>query len=114
MLTDSEVDLAFQYFREGYSEKKVVRLLNTSFYDLRIATAAKPELRQYAIASRHAEKPWDNTDPKIQRARQRYDFGDSELVTGRNGMIQVLYEIPRKNPASDRSPYFARIEGEET
>lgn len=68
----------------------------------------RPELRQYIIAIKHVDDVWDNRDPKIMAARTRYDAGEVEVVTGRDGFNLILYSIPRKNPDPNRRVYFAR------
>lgn len=67
----------------------------------------RPELRAYIVAIRDidATPTWDNSDPKIAKARQDYDDGKIEMVTGRDGMNLILYAIPRRE-VEVRKPYF--------
>lgn len=74
----------------------------------------RPELQPYivGIRDRDSSSTWDNADPKIAKAREYYDQGLIEMVTGIDGMNLILYAIPRQFPDADRSPYFSEIEEE--
>jgi len=73
----------------------------------------KPELRQYLISRRYVDANWPAMDDMvIQKAREDYDAGKIELVTGRDGFYQILYRIPRQIIATKRKPWF-KTQGEE-
>ena len=65
-------------------------------------------LQPYIIATRAIDdrKGWDNTNPKIIKARELYDEGLVEMSTGRDGMTLILYCIPRLDK-EERKPLFA-------
>lgn len=65
------------------------------------------ELQPYIIAvrDRNETATWDNTDPKIIKAREYYDQGLVELTTGVDGMNLILYAIPREKK-KERETYF--------
>ena len=64
-------------------------------------------LQQYIIARRHVDDQdgWNNKDPKIVYAREAYNRGEVELMTGRDGNILNLYLIPRVTKGIKRN-YF--------
>lgn len=68
----------------------------------------RAELQPYIVAIRDKrfEPLWDNTNPKIAKARDLYDEGKVEMVTGVDGNNIILYAIPRRYPELDREPYF--------
>ncbi|WP_034830424.1 hypothetical protein [Inquilinus limosus] len=69
----------------------------------------RPDLAQYAIASKHVDALWPVNDV-IQAAKDEYDAGLVEIVTGRSGSTLTLYRIPRKHQDKKRIPYFSRSE----
>lgn len=74
----------------------------------------RAELQPYIIAIRDKryEPLWDNSNPKIAKARDLYDEGKVEIVTGTDGFNVILYAIPRRYPELDRQPYFPLEENE--
>lgn len=64
-------------------------------------------MQQYIIARRHVddENGWNNKDPKIVYAREAYNRGEGEIITGRDGNILNMYFIPRVTKAQKRN-YF--------
>lgn len=70
-------------------------------------------MRQYIIARRHVDDPngWNNEDPKIIYAREAYDKGEVELMTGRDGNILNMYLIPRVTKTNKRE-HFITLEQE--
>jgi len=69
----------------------------------------KPSLRPYLISRRYVDSTWPAMDEAvISKARQDYDDGKIELVTGRDGFYQILYRIPRKIIDTARKPWFSR------
>lgn len=68
----------------------------------------RAELQPYIVAIRDKrfEPLWDNDNPKISKARDLYDEGKVEIVTGNDGNNVILYAIPRRFPELDRVPYF--------
>ena len=72
-----------------------------------------PALHPYIVAIRdnNVEPMWNNeANPKIMKARELYDEGLIELVTGRDKDNFILYAIPRRTPEPDRYPYFPENE----
>lgn len=65
----------------------------------------RPEMLQYLVAQTRAGIPWDNSDPKIEKARADYEAGTIEMATGRDGRFLLLYAFPRKS-AKPRPNYF--------
>ncbi len=70
----------------------------------------RPELVPYIVAIRDKEKEplWDNTLPRIVKARELYEEGYVELITGYDSGNVILYAIPRKDRDLDpeRIGYF--------
>lgn len=65
----------------------------------------RPDLSPFLVARKKAWGVWDNDDPKIADARDKYEQGTHEMATGRDGDWLILYSIPRKNP-DPRPGYF--------
>jgi len=70
------------------------------------------DLKKYMIAKTRTHQEWDNTDPKIKKARQDFDDGKIEMCTGRDGLYLILYAIPRKVVKMNNKPYFTELEQE--
>lgn len=66
-----------------------------------------PKLDRFQIAAKNVRAPWPVTREIIE-AKQRYDRGEVEIVTGRDGETLLLYCIPRREIAKNRRPYFYR------
>ena len=64
-----------------------------------------PELQSYLIARKLVRESWDNSDPKIAKARADYEEGVVEMTTGRDGGYSLLYAIPRRHK-QPRPNYF--------
>ena len=62
------------------------------------------ELEKYKVAEIRAGMAWAST-PAILKAKHDYDAGLTEMCTGRDGDVLILYSIPRKTRAR-RTPYF--------
>ena len=65
-------------------------------------------MKQYEVARCRPEKGWNNTLRSIREAREKYDAGLIEMVTGRCGKELILYAIPRVHIDRKREPYFSR------
>jgi len=65
-----------------------------------------PHLQPYIVATKDADdnRGWPNNSPKLKEARELYDRGLVELVTGRDGMKLILYAIPRRMPQDRKKP----------
>lgn len=63
----------------------------------------RPELRQFMMARKRANVPWDNDEPAIAEARRRYEAGTHTMCTGRDGEWLILYSIPlrKRDPKPD-------------
>lgn len=112
-LSKQETELVQIYKRDGYKDAKIERMTGIPITKIRKVSdttdgLGREELRQYIIATKHVEQDWNNLDKRIQEAQFRYDRGESEVCTGRDGNTLILYEIPRRNPATRRVPYFSR------
>lgn len=67
----------------------------------------RAELRQYIVARKLAAGQWAREDQEaIDKARQDYDDGKSEMVQGRDGDFVIQYSIPRRRQARRDYPYF--------
>ena len=71
----------------------------------------RPELQPWLIATRDkfTTARWDNTEPKIAKARELYDAGLVEMVHGYDGVNILLYAIPRRHPELERKAYFSYL-----
>lgn len=100
----------------GFSEAQVrwVDVIVNKKYDLSVVGKGRPELHPYIVAIRdkNFEPVWDNENPKIAKARDLYDEGVIEMVTGQDGNNVILYAIPRRFKDT-RPVYFAHIEEED-
>lgn len=99
----------------GLSEAQVrwVDMIVHQKFDQAVKGKGRPELQPYIVAIRdkNFEPVWDNTNPKIQKARDLYDEGVVEVMTGVDGDNIILYAIPRRFK-DERPVYFAHIEEE--
>ena len=69
----------------------------------------KLSLRPFIISRRYVDANWPALDDAvIAKAREDYDAGKIELVTGRDGFYQILYRIPRQVIDTKRKPWFTR------
>ena len=70
-------------------------------------------LQKYIVAVAKVHEGWDNTDETIREARDKYNRGEVEITTGRDGLNMMLYAIPRKTINEDTADYFIPEEEEE-
>ena len=65
-------------------------------------------MQKYLIARREvfSDQGWNHNDAKIKQARELYDEGKVEMATGRDGLVLLLYAIPRREKEI-RKPYFS-------
>lgn len=94
----------------GFELDEVWELINDSEVQLyarqeRHGGFGRPELVPFTAARRRAGTGWNNASPELRRARRAYEEGTVELATGRDGLWEILYAIPRKRP-SPRPHYF--------
>jgi len=68
-----------------------------------------PKLDRFLIASKNVGAVWPKSK-EIAKAKQAYDRGEVEIVTGREGDTLMLYCIPRREIDKKRRPYFSRQE----
>lgn len=70
-------------------------------------------LKKYLVATRRADdrNGWDLSNPKILEARQNYDKGLGEIMTGRDGLFLNLYYIPRNVVRKD--PMYFELDCED-
>lgn len=115
-LRDNKGDERLTAHQLGLTEAQVrwVDVIVNKKFDVSIVGKGRPELQPYIVAIRdkNFEPVWDNTNPKIQKARDLYDEGKVEVLTGVDGDNVILYAIPRRFPDEDRGVYFAHIEEE--
>lgn len=85
--------------------------LSTSKIKWAIKTLHEKNLESYAIGKlpRASRQMWDNKDPKISKAREQYEAGEVEIVSGYTEDTVTLYAIPRKVKDTKRRPYFSLI-----
>lgn len=88
-----------------------VEMRHTGKYGYTPEGRGRKELQKYIVAIRDVTKigSWDKCD-RIAEARRRYDAGDIEMATGRDGFNLILYAIPRREKALGRKPYFTKLE----
>jgi hypothetical protein len=73
----------------------------------------RPELQKFVVTRVRAGDDWPLfAHYEIEKARQDYDLGLSEMCQGRDGQWIILYSIPRIHPEQGRLPYFSREFGE--
>ncbi len=94
----------------GFELSEVWELINDSAELLhsrqeRFGGFGRPDLVRYTVARRKAGGVWNNASPELRRARRLYEEGTVELATGRDGLWEILYAIPRKRP-QPRPHYF--------
>lgn len=65
----------------------------------------RPEMLKYRVGRIRAYEHWDNTDVSIALARQNFEAGVVDLITGRDGAFLLLYAIPRRHK-QPRPDYF--------
>ena len=112
-LRENKGDIAKTANQLGLSEAQVNwvdMIVNNKF--VAVKGKGRPELQPYIIAIRdkNFEPFWDNSNPKIKKARELYDEGRVEIVTGVDGDNIILYAIPRRYQDLDREPYFSNVE----
>lgn len=114
-LRDNKGDERLTAHQLGLTEAQVrwVDAIVNKKYDLAVVGKGRPELQPYivAIRDRNFEPAWDNTNPKIQKARELYDEGHVEMMTGTDGSNVILYAIPRRQ--QDVRPIYFALEEEE-
>ncbi|WOF44380.1 hypothetical protein KNJ79_05455 [Sphingopyxis indica] len=94
----------------GFELSDVWELINESEHLLharqeRHGGYGRPEMVRFTVARRRAGTGWNNAAPELRRARRQYEEGTVELATGRDGLWEILYAIPRKRP-QPRPHYF--------
>lgn len=65
----------------------------------------KPSLSQHAVARKKAWEVWDNADPAVAQAREDYEAGTHNMLTGRDGDWFILYSVPQRK-VTPRPNYF--------
>jgi hypothetical protein len=65
----------------------------------------RPELTDFIVGRKRAHETWDNTAPTIAEAREAYEAGTHDMVTGRDGDWLILYSIPQRR-VTPRPDYF--------
>ena len=66
----------------------------------------RPDLQRYIVASAKAGERWDNDDPSIVLARQKFCAGTHTMATHRDGSMKFLLSIPLRWPAPAQPDYF--------
>lgn len=129
-LDDADVisanDLLKVLAENNYDYEKVARTIKVSIltlknidiilnkkHSLTESGLGPKSMKKYIIARRHVDdvNGWDNTDPKIIYAREAYDKGEVEIMTGRDGNILNMYLIPRVSKTTKRE-HFVTLEKE--
>ena len=73
----------------------------------RFGGQGRPDLEAFLVAKiKPGSGGWDNTDPAIAAARQRYCDGTHDMATGRDGGWLLLYSIPLKKTLTARPDFF--------
>lgn len=64
-----------------------------------------PEKKNFLVARSLAVEVWDNSRPEVADAREKFEAGTHNMLTGRDGPYVLLYLFPRavKEP---RPGYF--------
>lgn len=69
------------------------------------------ELRPYIVAVRcRTSNTWDNEEPNLKEARERYDRGEVEMFTRVDGMNIIVYSKPLSKKDKYRFAYFSETE----
>lgn len=94
----------------GATASEVLRVIN-SLDELNIVVVPgitrRPRLARYVVASREADsRGWDNKNPDIVAARERYCAGTHDLATYREGRWLHLCSFPLMRPRRPRPNYF--------
>jgi hypothetical protein len=66
----------------------------------------RPDLRPYFVASARCSERWDNDDPGVALARDRYCAGTHTMATHRDGTTKFLCSIPLKRKVPPQPDYF--------
>lgn len=65
----------------------------------------RPRLQRFIVARKRVSSEWDNDSKDISQARRDFEAGRVDLCTGRDGVWEILYAIPRRR-ISPRPNYF--------
>lgn len=119
--TDTEKQAILEHYKRSRSPFKTATALGFDLNDVwalidssehllssrveRHGGFGRPELVRYTVARRRAGSGWNNSEPALKRARKAYEDGTVELMTGRDGLWEILYAVPRKRP-QPRPDYF--------
>lgn len=66
----------------------------------------RPDLRPYFVASSRCSDRWDNDEPGVALARERFCAGTHTLATHRDGTTKFLCSIPLKRKVPAQPDYF--------
>lgn len=81
---------------------------NTEFVKHSTDGWGKKELRPWLVSRKASGDAWPEADKeKIEKAREAYDDGITEMCQGRDGDFILLYSIPRKRPVKRIYRYFS-------
>lgn len=89
-------------------EVRNIDIVRNKKYNYTVEGRGRPELMKYIIAIKSVNAFWDNSIPEVAAARADYEAGKTIMVTGRDGMNNILYSIPRKTPVEPNN-YFTLI-----
>jgi hypothetical protein len=65
----------------------------------------RPELQKHTVARKKVWQSWNNDLPEVAKARNDYEAGTHQMVTGYDGDWAILYMIPLRWPAA-KPHYF--------
>lgn len=122
MLTPEQEDDVIAEYRRVRSPFKVATNLNLNVAevwavidanpDAAIANVerwdgdGRPDLREFFVAKVRCSDKWDNDDPGVALARERFCAGTHTMATHRDGVVKFLCSIPLKRRVPARPDYF--------
>lgn len=66
----------------------------------------RPDIRENLVARNLATESWDNSRPEVADARDKFEAGTHNLLTGRDGPYILLYAFPQP-VVTPRPDYFS-------
>lgn len=66
----------------------------------------RADLRRFIVATSKASERWDNDEPGVALARDRYCAGTHTMATHRDGATKFLCSIPLRRAVAPQPDYF--------
>ncbi|WP_037500788.1 hypothetical protein [Sphingomonas jaspsi] len=66
----------------------------------------RPDLRPFFVASSRCADRWDNEEPGVALARERFCAGTHTMATHRDGSVKFLCSIPLRKKVAAQPDYF--------